>query len=112
LIEIVVGEDGEPVFVDYAGGLDTYDDPATEDESWKCRECEYVLKVFGQFTFVAALDNVAPSFVERSRKELAELAEACGYDPDGDGSVDDLIVYKDALEVAYGDLLARVGGAV
>lgn len=33
--------------------------------------------------------------------KLDELREATGYDPDADGSVDDLIAYKDALEDAY-----------
>lgn len=38
---------------------------------------------------------------------IEKLRDECGYDPDQDGSVDDLIAYKDALE----DLLARVDEA-
>lgn len=37
---------------------------------------------------------------------IADLREECGYDPEGEGSVDDLIAYKDALEDAYGVQLA------
>lgn len=39
---------------------------------------------------------------------LVKLRHECGYDPE-DGSVDDLIGYKDALEDAYESLRAQAG---
>lgn len=42
-------------------------------------------------------------------KAISELREATGYDPDKDGSVDDLIAYKDALEDRLASLLGESG---
>lgn len=40
-IDLVVGDDGGPEFVDYTGVTGTYDDPSTEDEAWRCSACEH-----------------------------------------------------------------------
>jgi len=39
---------------------------------------------------------------------IEQLQEECEYDPEGDGSVDNLIAYKDALE----DIVGRIDGVL
>ncbi len=59
----------------------------------------------------ARLDAKSP-FTQRARSQravahLQALARECGYDPEGDSSLDALIAYKDALEDRF---LSREAG--
>ena len=42
-----------------------------------------------------------------SSEIIATMQADCGYDPAAEGSVDDLIAYKDALEDAFASMLDR-----
>jgi hypothetical protein len=55
---------------------------------------DFIAAVVAHFGFTA--DDYREHLNGR-RSLTAQLAEECGYDPEADGSVDDLIGYKDAL---------------
>lgn len=40
---LVIGDDGEREYGDYAGDEETYDDGSTEDEALHCRECGHTI---------------------------------------------------------------------
>lgn len=47
-IDLFIGSDGGAEFGDYTGGLENYDDGATEDEAWVCMDCGHRI-VHGEF---------------------------------------------------------------
>lgn len=92
---VTFGEGGTPEIIDYDGSTGSYDDGSSDNEALRCLGCDHEIR-FGTFRLVEPVD-------------LEALKDECEYheDPDhenGDGSVDNMIAYKDALE----DLVGRL----
>lgn len=96
-IDIERAEDGSLEY-DYDG--DTSSGEPGADYEYRCRGCDMAARSLAYL--VGDEDEDEPD-----DPTIEELQKACEYDPEGEGTVDALIAYKDALEDAYEVLRAK-----